>query len=147
MARQRIFLFLSPSPFHTHTHTAHPSTHKHTYTSTHSPSLCFCQVYEHALFTWVIVCKVEDNCIEEQLRFFKHCFVIRSTDGGLNSIKDVGYLSTVPPMLRIENQLVGAYEGQTLTLECHSEAYPRPITYWTTPLNETINNGNLYSFI
>ncbi|XP_058791131.1 lachesin-like [Phymastichus coffea] len=49
-----------------------------------------------------------------------------------------------PPMLRIENQLVGAYEGQTLTMECHSEAYPKPITYWTSPANETINNNDHY---
>ncbi|XP_011498154.1 PREDICTED: lachesin-like [Ceratosolen solmsi marchali] len=49
-----------------------------------------------------------------------------------------------PPMIRIENQLVGAYDGQTLILECHSEAYPRPITYWTTPSNETINNDGHY---
>lgn len=48
-------------------------------------------------------------------------------------------------MVWIENQLVGAYEGQTLTLECHSEAYPRPITYWTRPSNETIANGELFS--
>jgi hypothetical protein len=53
------------------------------------------------------------------------------------------FLSIVPPMIRIENQLVGAYDGQTLILECNSEAYPKPITYWTTPSNETINNGNL----
>lgn len=44
-------------------------------------------------------------------------------------------------MVFIENQLVGAYEGQTLTLECHSEAHPSPITYWTRPTNETIANG------
>ncbi|XP_076749315.1 lachesin isoform X3 [Xylocopa sonorina] len=48
------------------------------------------------------------------------------------------------PMVWIENQLVGAYEGQTLVLECHSEAYPRPITYWTRPSNETIANDNNY---
>ncbi|XP_034192563.1 neurotrimin isoform X2 [Osmia lignaria lignaria] len=48
------------------------------------------------------------------------------------------------PMVWIENQLVGAYEGQRLTLECHSEAYPRPITYWTRPTNETIANDNNY---
>ncbi|KAG7211711.1 hypothetical protein KM043_010959 [Ampulex compressa] len=48
------------------------------------------------------------------------------------------------PMVWIENQLVGAYEGQTLTLECHTEAYPRPITYWTRPSNETIANDNNY---
>ena len=44
-------------------------------------------------------------------------------------------------MVWIENQLVGAYEGQTLVLECHSEAYPTAITYWTRPSNETITNG------
>ncbi|XP_071859324.1 lachesin isoform X3 [Bombus fervidus] len=46
------------------------------------------------------------------------------------------------PMVWIENQLVGAYEGQTLVLECHSEAYPTAITYWTRPSNETITNDN-----
>lgn len=48
---------------------------------------------------------------------------------------------TVPPMVWIENQLVGAYEGQNLILECRSEAHPSPITYWTKPSNETITNG------
>ncbi|XP_068976863.1 lachesin-like isoform X3 [Bombus flavifrons] len=48
----------------------------------------------------------------------------------------------VQPMVWIENQLVGAYEGQTLVLECHSEAYPTAITYWTRPSNETITNDN-----
>ncbi|XP_014467249.1 PREDICTED: neurotrimin-like isoform X2 [Dinoponera quadriceps] len=48
------------------------------------------------------------------------------------------------PMVFIENQLVGAYEGQTLTLECRSEAFPRPITYWTRPSNETIANDENY---
>ncbi|XP_015606057.1 lachesin isoform X1 [Cephus cinctus] len=49
-----------------------------------------------------------------------------------------------PPMIRIENQLVGAYEGQTIVLECHGEAYPKPITYWTKPTNDTIVNDNNY---
>lgn len=44
-------------------------------------------------------------------------------------------------MVWIENQLVGAYEGQSLILECRSEAHPSPITYWTKPSNETIANG------
>ncbi|XP_053974464.1 lachesin-like isoform X2 [Hylaeus anthracinus] len=50
----------------------------------------------------------------------------------------------VQPMVWIENQLVGAYEGETLKLECRIEAYPRPITYWTRPLNKTITNDNNY---
>ncbi|XP_044018238.1 lachesin-like isoform X2 [Aphidius gifuensis] len=48
------------------------------------------------------------------------------------------------PMIWVENQLIGAYEGQTLVLECTSEAYPRPIVYWTRPTNETIVNENNY---
>ncbi|XP_058820348.1 lachesin-like isoform X6 [Topomyia yanbarensis] len=36
-----------------------------------------------------------------------------------------------PPMIWVPNQLVGAVEGQRMTLECHSEAYPKSINYWT----------------
>lgn len=31
----------------------------------------------------------------------------------------------------IRYQLVGAYDDQQITLECHSEAYPKSINYWT----------------
>ncbi|XP_066591591.1 lachesin-like isoform X2 [Prorops nasuta] len=48
------------------------------------------------------------------------------------------------PMVSVENQLIGAFDGQTLILECHSEAFPRPITYWTRPTNETITNDSNY---
>ncbi|XP_035796453.1 lachesin-like isoform X1 [Anopheles albimanus] len=41
-----------------------------------------------------------------------------------------------PPMIWIQDQLVGAALGQRLTLECQSEAYPRSINYWMK--NETI---------
>ncbi len=33
-------------------------------------------------------------------------------------------------MFWIPSQLEGAYEGQEVTLECHSEAYPKSINYW-----------------
>uniref|UniRef100_A0A182R6W4 Ig-like domain-containing protein n=1 Tax=Anopheles funestus TaxID=62324 RepID=A0A182R6W4_ANOFN len=47
------------------------------------------------------------------------------------------YLSyKVPPMIWIQDQLVGAALGQRLTLECQSEAYPRSINYWMK--NDTI---------
>uniref|UniRef100_A0A336K1E9 CSON001858 protein n=1 Tax=Culicoides sonorensis TaxID=179676 RepID=A0A336K1E9_CULSO len=36
-----------------------------------------------------------------------------------------------PPMISVPNQLVGAVEGQRITLECFSEAYPKSINYWT----------------
>uniref|UniRef100_A0A336MRQ9 CSON006134 protein n=1 Tax=Culicoides sonorensis TaxID=179676 RepID=A0A336MRQ9_CULSO len=41
-----------------------------------------------------------------------------------------------PPMIWIQNQLVGAAFEQVVTLECHSEAYPKSINYWMK--NETI---------
>ncbi|KOB71160.1 hypothetical protein OBRU01_14244 [Operophtera brumata] len=36
-----------------------------------------------------------------------------------------------PPIMTIQNQLVGAKEGDTIHLDCHSEAFPRSINYWT----------------
>ncbi|XP_050340742.1 protein CEPU-1-like isoform X2 [Bactrocera neohumeralis] len=41
-----------------------------------------------------------------------------------------------PPMIWIQNQLVGAATGQHIALECQSEAYPKSINYWTK--NNTI---------
>ncbi|XP_037047809.1 lachesin isoform X1 [Bradysia coprophila] len=43
-----------------------------------------------------------------------------------------------PPMLSIPNQLEGAYQGQDVTLECHTEAYPASINYWTTDKGDMI---------
>ncbi|XP_039276210.1 lachesin isoform X1 [Nilaparvata lugens] len=49
-----------------------------------------------------------------------------------------------PPMITIQNQLVGAYLGQQLTLECHSEAFPKSINYWIRDNGEIIANGARY---
>ncbi|XP_054268136.1 lachesin-like [Macrosteles quadrilineatus] len=46
-----------------------------------------------------------------------------------------------PPMISVPNQLVGAREGQQLTLECHSEAYPKSINYWTRDKGQMIFHG------
>ncbi|EZA47297.1 Lachesin [Ooceraea biroi] len=48
------------------------------------------------------------------------------------------------PMISIPNQLVGAQEGQQMMLECHSEAYPKSINYWTRENNVIIANGDKY---
>lgn len=45
-------------------------------------------------------------------------------------------------MLSIPNQLEGAYIGQDVTLECHTEAYPTSINYWTTENGDMIVSGN-----
>ncbi|CAH0723755.1 unnamed protein product, partial [Brenthis ino] len=49
-----------------------------------------------------------------------------------------------PPMLSIPNQLEGAYIGQDVTLECHTEAYPSSINYWTTDKGDMIISGGKY---
>lgn len=51
------------------------------------------------------------------------------------------YYVTVPPMIWIQNQLVGAYEGQQISLDCHSEAYPKSINYWTKDNGIIISQG------
>lgn len=53
------------------------------------------------------------------------------------------HMLTVSPMMSIPNQLVGAQEGQQMTLECHSEAYPKSINYWTRENNVIIANGTV----
>jgi len=42
------------------------------------------------------------------------------------------------------NQLVGAYEGQQIKLECHSEAYPKSINYWTKEKGDIVPQGELH---
>ncbi|KAK0082302.1 hypothetical protein PV325_010732 [Microctonus aethiopoides] len=49
-----------------------------------------------------------------------------------------------PPMLSIPNQLEGAYIGQDVILECHTEAYPTSINYWTTESGGMIVSGEKY---
>lgn len=44
-------------------------------------------------------------------------------------------------MLSIPNQLEGAYVGQDVQLECHTEAYPTSINYWTTEKGDMIVSG------
>ncbi|XP_058810812.1 neurotrimin-like [Phymastichus coffea] len=49
-----------------------------------------------------------------------------------------------PPMIWIQNQLIGAREGQQITLECISEAYPKSINYWTRDKDEIVPQGGKY---
>lgn len=52
---------------------------------------------------------------------------------------------SVSPMIWVQNQLVGAYEGQRVTLECQSEAYPKSINYWTREKGEIVPKGMRYT--
>ncbi|XP_030750811.1 lachesin [Sitophilus oryzae] len=52
-----------------------------------------------------------------------------------------------PPMLSIPNQLEGAYIGQDVALECHTEAFPTSINYWTTDRGDMIISGDKYEAV
>ncbi|KAG7171082.1 Lachesin-like 7 [Homarus americanus] len=45
---------------------------------------------------------------------------------------------TVPPVAWVPQQLEGAYIGQELTIECHTEAFPKSINYWTNTNGDMI---------
>ena len=50
-------------------------------------------------------------------------------------------------MLTIPNQLVGAYIGQDVMLECQTEAYPESINYWTNEQGDMIVSGMIKTFL
>lgn len=58
----------------------------------------------------------------------------------------IWYGDSVPPMLSIPNQLEAAYQGQDVTLECQTEAYPASINYWTTEKGDMIISGKFFAF-
>ncbi|XP_026675546.1 lachesin-like isoform X2 [Ceratina calcarata] len=49
-----------------------------------------------------------------------------------------------PPMLWIPHQLVGAPLGYAVTLECHTEAHPTSLNYWTREDGVMIHESNKY---
>lgn len=48
---------------------------------------------------------------------------------------------SVTPMIWVQNQLVGAIYGQSVALECHSEASPKAINFWTREKGEMITDS------
>lgn len=45
---------------------------------------------------------------------------------------------SVPPTVRTQYHLIGAYDKQQIILECHSQAYPKSINYWSREKGEII---------
>ncbi|CAF4904957.1 unnamed protein product [Pieris macdunnoughi] len=45
-------------------------------------------------------------------------------------LKDIDGNSNISPMIWVPNQLVGAPAGTDVTVDCHTEAHPRAISYW-----------------
>ncbi|XP_042239280.1 lachesin-like isoform X2 [Homarus americanus] len=51
------------------------------------------------------------------------------------------------PVLWIPNQLVGVAQGMDVTLECHTEAFPRSINYWTDDKSQMILSSGRFDSI
>ncbi|KAM7354432.1 dpr-interacting protein eta isoform 1-T4 [Cochliomyia hominivorax] len=49
-----------------------------------------------------------------------------------------------PPMITVQNQLIGAVEGKGVVLECQSEAFPKAINYWTRERGEIVPPGGKF---
>ncbi|KAL9925915.1 dpr-interacting protein eta isoform 2-T3 [Glossina fuscipes fuscipes] len=49
-----------------------------------------------------------------------------------------------PPMITVQNQLIGAVEGKGVVLECQSEAFPKSINYWTREKGEIVPPGGKF---
>ncbi|XP_069947300.1 lachesin-like isoform X2 [Cherax quadricarinatus] len=49
-----------------------------------------------------------------------------------------------PPVAWVPQQLEGAYLGQELTIECHTEAFPKSINYWTNTNGDMIVSDDRY---
>ncbi|KAI8438361.1 hypothetical protein MSG28_010920 [Choristoneura fumiferana] len=47
----------------------------------------------------------------------------------------------VHPLVQVPNQLVGAPTGTDVTLQCHVEASPKAINYWTRENDTILKNG------
>lgn len=49
-----------------------------------------------------------------------------------------------PPVAWVPQQLEGAYLGQELTIECHTEAFPKSINFWTNPNGDMVVADDRY---
>lgn len=78
--------------------------------------------------------------VSKRVMLIVHCKLAPNIAIRLRNYNNYIY-DAVPPMIWVQNQLVGAYEGQRITLECQSEAYPKSINYWTREKGEVIPKG------
>ncbi|XP_050296839.1 neurotrimin-like isoform X2 [Anthonomus grandis grandis] len=58
--------------------------------------------------------------------------------------KRISLLVQFPPSVWIQYQLIGAYQGQRVTLECHSQAFPKSINYWAKNSGEIIPHSTKF---
>lgn len=51
------------------------------------------------------------------------------------------FLFSVPPVIKVPNQLLGAPLGTDVQLECYVEAFPNTINYWLKNRGEMLLDG------
>lgn len=49
-----------------------------------------------------------------------------------------------PPLISIQNQMVGVANGSTAVLECETEAFPEPIRYWERSDGRLLESGDKF---
>lgn len=54
---------------------------------------------------------------------------------------------TVPPLIRIQNQVVGVVNGSTGVLKCDVEAFPEAVRYWERADGQLLESGEKYHMI
>jgi hypothetical protein len=53
-------------------------------------------------------------------------------------------MPTVPPLIRIQNQLVGVANGSSGVLKCDVEAFPEAVRYWERGDGRLLESGDKY---
>lgn len=67
------------------------------------------------------------------------------SDCNYNIYEPINHFSVaVPPMLSVPHQLVGVPLGCPVTLECHTEAFPTSLNYWTREDGLMIHESKKY---
>jgi hypothetical protein len=54
-------------------------------------------------------------------------------------------MPTVPPLIRIQNQLVGVVSGSSGVLKCDVEAFPEAVRYWERADGQLLESGYKYN--
>ncbi|XP_017064312.1 lachesin isoform X2 [Drosophila eugracilis] len=96
----------------------------------------------------VVVMSVEgtDLVIPNIRRHHMGAYLCIASNGVPPSVsKRITLVVHFPPMITVQNQLIGAVEGKGVTLDCESEAYPKSINYWTRERGEIVPPGGKYS--
>lgn len=63
------------------------------------------------------------------------------TEKGYNLLTIIYSSFTVAPVIKVQNNSIGASLGTSVTLNCIIEAFPVPVYYWNKTKDSRISNG------